>query len=190
MTDESQDEWLELEKQRVDGLERLLGEPDDRVYHALVPLQLGGTCDVLCFRKHVAGPAYVTSDLTGIGQPPNRLGTYELMICTRKDSDWAANVISRLGPYTLETVINPGETMDIGSAVPAGSAISAFLFTEPDVTENVFRVGEETASLLLCIGITSAELETCHREGSDKMIERLRNAAVFPFTDLNRKSVC
>jgi len=102
----------------------------------------------------------------------------------------AASVISRLGPYTLGTVINPGETMDIGSAVPAGSAITAFLFADTDLTENPFVVGAETASLLLCVGITPAELETCRREGVDQMIERLRTAAVFPFTDLKRESVC
>jgi len=48
----------------------------------------------------------------------------------------------------------------------------------------------QTASLLLCVGITPAELETCRREGVDQMIERLRTAAVFPFTDLKRESVC
>lgn len=171
-------------------MELLLGKPDDYVYHAVVPLELGGTCDVLCFRHYVAGLAYVTSDLTGIGQPGNRLGTYELMICTREESDWAAAAISRLGPYTLETVINPGETMDIGSAVPPGSTVSAFVFAGPDVAKNAFTVGDETASLLLCIGITSAELVVCRSEGADRMIERLRNSGVFPFTDLNRESLC
>jgi hypothetical protein len=120
MTDETQDDGSELWEQRVRGLEHLLGNSDDIVYHSPVPLLFGGTCDVLRFREHVAGLAYVTSDLTGIGQPPNCLGTYEL----------------------------------------------------------------------LCIGITSAELAACHEEGADKMIERLRIASVFPFTDLNRKSVC
>jgi hypothetical protein len=184
MTDESHDEWSELWKQRGTGLESLLGKPDDHVYHALIPLAIGGTCDVLRFRHCVPGVAYVTADLTGIGQPANRLGTYELMICTREESDWAASVISQLGPYTLESVINPGETRDIGSA------ISAFLFTEPDVARNRFMVGVETASLLLCIGITSEELAVCHSEGADEIIQRLRNAGAFPFTDLHRGSVC
>ena len=149
MPDESQDEWSVLWKQRVDGLEQLLGKADDRVYHALIPLQLGGSCDVLCFRGHVAGLAYVTSDLTGIGQPPNSTGTYELMICTRDESDWAADIISRLGAYTLENVITPGDTMDIGAAVPEGAIIAAFLFAEPDVAGNAFPVGNETAKSAL-----------------------------------------
>jgi hypothetical protein len=188
--DELRDDWSELAQQRGAQLEALLGDRDDQVYHALIPLQLGGTCDVLRYRHYVAGVAYVTSDLTGIGQPPNRLGTYELMICTREDSDWAAAVISQLGPYTLKTITNPGDTMDMGSVVPAGSTISALLFTEPDVTENEFRVGDEQASLLLCIGITSEELAACQREGADQLLRRLRDAGVFPYTELSRKSVC
>jgi hypothetical protein len=190
MAEEVQDEWTELWNQRAAGLQRLFGEADDRVYHALVPLQLGGSCDVRRYRKYVAGVTYVTSDLTGIGQPPNSTGSYELMICTRRDSDWAANVISRLGQYTLGNVIEPGETMDIDSAVPEGSTISAFLFAQPELVENVFRVGHETASVLLCVGITSRELQACHKEGSARIIDRLQGASVFPFTDLNRESVC
>jgi hypothetical protein len=95
-----------------------------------------------------------------------------------------------LGSYTLETVLNPGETMDIGPAVPADSTISAFLFTEPDITRNSFEVGDEAATLLLCIGITPAELAICQSEGAENILVRLRSARVFPFTDLNRESVC
>ena len=58
------------------------------------------------------------------------------------------------------------------------------------MTENAFAVGDESASLLLCIGITQAELQMRHKEGAGKMIERLRNANVFPFTDLERVSIC
>ena len=42
MPDESQDEWSVLWKQRVDGLEQLLGKADDQVYHALMPKPASG----------------------------------------------------------------------------------------------------------------------------------------------------
>jgi hypothetical protein len=61
-------------------------------------------------------------------QVQNDLGNYELMICHRDDEPWGANVISRLAYYTLEAKLNPGETMDIGSALPDDSTLAAFLF--------------------------------------------------------------
>jgi len=94
-------------------------------------------------------------------------------------------VISRLANYTLETPLNPGETMDIASAVPDGANIVAFLFQE----YGRFKVKGRTAGVLLCIGITSDELELC-RKGQGEMVERaLRDHAVYPFTDLYRGSV-
>ncbi len=181
------DKWWDV---RMAALQSILGPSEDMVFHAVQPLFLGGFADVVEFRKCVNGSAYVTSDLIGEnGQQPNVLGNYELMICTREKSDWAANVISRLAKYTLEAVLEPGQTMDIGTAVPAGSTVSAFMFSEPEVKQNKLNVNGVECGLLLCIGILPDELAACMSGRTEEVLSLLKQRAIFPFTDLKRASV-
>lgn len=96
-----------------------------------------------------------------------------------------ANVISRLAYYTLEAKLNPGDTMDIGSALPDDSTLAAFLF----FNFAAFKVRGRKAGLLLCVGITADELEACRAGKRVKVENALKAAKVYPFTDLYRKSV-
>jgi hypothetical protein len=161
------------------------------VYHATIPFELGGFADVLEFRQFLRGSVYVTADLTGpeSGQIPSSLGQYELMVCTREPADWAANLISRLAKYTAEAVLEPSQTMDIATAMPAGSTIAALLFVEPDLPKKEFYVQGERAGLLLCLGITGDELQACFASQVDTVLASLRARGVFPYTDLRRSSV-
>jgi suppressor of fused protein SUFU len=185
-----QDDGQELWNARQSGLESLLGKADDTMLHAVIPLYLGGNADVLRFRNYVKGVTYATCDLAGDeAQVESSIGSYELMMCTREDCDWAPNIISQLARYTLETPLNPGETMDIGPATPEGSTIAAFLFHEPDDCEQRFHVNDKECGLLLCLGITAAEQAACRSGGLERLVMKLRTAGIFPFTDLYRNSV-
>lgn len=184
---ESEDRWWNA---RMAALHAVLGPSEDMVFHALQPLYLGGFADVVEFRQHVPGSTYVTSDLIGeSGQLPSSLGNYELMICTREKSDWAANIICKLAKYTLEAVLEPGQTMDIGPAAPKGSTVAAFLFAEPEIKTPRLTVNGLESGLLLCVGILPDELAVCMKEGSTRILELLKDKKVFPYTDLNRTSV-
>ena len=129
MTEENgNDEWHQWWDARVAAIETILGRVDDTVGHALVPFDLGtdigGAADVIYFKNVIPGVVAVTSELIGRDdQVPNAIGNYELAICHRADEPWGANLISRLAYYTLEAKLNPGETMDLGSATADGSSI-------------------------------------------------------------------
>lgn len=118
-------------------------------------------------------------------QIPNDQGNYELMICERDDSDWGGSFISRLAQYTLEARLNPGETMDVGPALPDGSTLSAMLFLD----YARFNVLGRDCGLLLCLGITADELAACRNGRTPEVEAALKASAVYPFTDQNRKSV-
>lgn len=126
------DEWQKVWDARVTALAAILGKPADHVLHAVVPFQLGGSADVLPFPDYVPGMTYVTADLTGedTEQQPSGLGNYELMICTRQKLQKAADLISNLARYTTKAVLEPGETMDLGTYL-GDSTIRALLFTHP-----------------------------------------------------------
>jgi hypothetical protein len=188
--DDSEDDWELLWNARKGAIETVLGPASDRVYHATIPLDLGGSADVLEFPNYGDGVACVTADLVGeSGQRENSLGQYELMICTRRSTEWAPSLISRLAPYTLEVPLEPFETMDIAPAVPQPSSIVAFLFTEPSVASNSLSALGKRFGLLLCVGITAVELAECHAGRTATLLQALKDEGVFPFTDLERTDV-
>jgi len=184
------DEWKTRWDARVAALTPILGKPSDTVLHALLPFQLGGSADVLPFPDFVPGITYVTAELTGedVGQLPTSLGNYELMICARQEMNKAGELISNLARYTCDTELEPGETMAVGTFF-GDATIRALLFTNPREQPVHFEFLDQRYGLLLCIGITSEELEFSQVNGSEFLLPLLRKHGVFPYTTPDRKSV-
>jgi len=180
------DEWKKTWDARLAALESVLGPSEDNVLHATVPFDLGGQADVLTFRQQIAGRVAATCELLGEpSQKRNLQGTFELAIAHRDDDDWGPNVISRLARYTCDAVLEPGQTMDIGPAVPAKSTIAGFFF---DDYKRMKYQGED-AGVLLCIGLTADELAACLKGKRQMVYDALIAQKVFPYTDLFRPSV-
>jgi len=186
-SDDSADkEWQHRWGARQQALEEHFGPADDTVLHSPIPFDLDGSADVLVFREHNEGVVYITADLIGDDRSkPNRLGQYELMICTPGDEDWAAQLVSHLAIYTIEAVLEPYDTMDIGPALPQPTELSAFLYL-PYVTMDV---DGQQAAVMLCMGITSRELAYIQSHDVEQLIDALKAAGVYPMTDLARTSV-
>jgi Suppressor of fused protein (SUFU) len=175
---------------RMAAMEGVFGKSSEMVGHATIPfdlgVEMGGAADIVYFKNFVPGVLSVTSELIGRdNQVPNALGNYELAICHRDDEAWGPELISVLSYYTLDHAINPGETMDISSAAPAGSRIAALLFLELAR----FSVLERDAGVLLCIGISGDELAACHKSRAEQVEVALRKGGIYPFTDFGRDSV-
>ena len=81
--------------------------------------------------------------------------------------------------------LSPGETMDIGSVVPDGSAISSLLFSNSRDSQVLGRA----AGVLLCIGLTPDELLACQNGKRAEIESALRKNEVYPYTDHARASV-
>jgi hypothetical protein len=190
MPKQRENDWQQLWDARLAALEIVLGKSADRVLHGVIPFQfgyeVGGEADILFFHNHVDGVAYVTADLIGNeDQRQSEFGSYELMVCHRKENDWGPRTIGQLAHYTLDAVINRGDTMNLGPATPEGSCIEALLYDE----YATFDVLGERAGLMLCIGITSDELDECRQEGSASVLQKLKAADIYPFTDFDRVSM-
>lgn len=184
------DEWQRIWDARIAGLTPVLGKPADKVLHAVIPFQLGGSADVLPFPDFVSGISYVTAEMTGedVGQRPNSLGHYELMICARQELKKAGDLISMLARYTCDAVLEPGETMDLNTFF-GDSTIRALLFTHPAEHPVHFEFLGQCYGVLLCIGITAEELAFKQSNGSARLLQLLREHAVFPYTTPDRPSV-
>jgi hypothetical protein len=179
------DDWQQTWDARKAALQGVLGEADDTVFHAPVPFHLGGFADVLSFHKHIPGRVAATCELLGeASQKQNQLGSFELVVAHRDDNEWGPNLISKLARYTCDAKVEPGQTMDIGSAVPKGSTITGLFF----VDYSRFKYGGKDAGLLLCIGVTADELAACRKRKQQEVFEALNAAGVYPYTDLSRAS--
>jgi hypothetical protein len=51
---------------RLAALEVVIGQSDETVGHALIPFELGGAADVVCFSNCLPGRVAVTAGLIGI----------------------------------------------------------------------------------------------------------------------------
>jgi suppressor of fused protein SUFU len=154
-------------------------------------MEVGGSADVLIFKKFVRGFTYVTADLTGPLSSQKRsraLGNYELAICTRKNNTDAAALLARLAAFTLEMKFEPCETMDIGDALGT-KTITALLFTHLAEKPVHFAFLKKKYGLMLCIGITQQEVLFTQKHGTDALLELLKKEKVFPYTMPDRKSV-
>jgi hypothetical protein len=172
------------------ALVRLLGPHDPEVFRSSIPIEMGGAADVLQFRSFVQGIAYVTCEMAAqADQAPGLWERYELMMCTREDTLWAASAVGQLAALTFDQPFRPGGFLDIEGDVPEGSTVTAVLFDQPDLPPASLPPGETTFGILLCIGITSDEFEACQSQGPRAVLERLRARHIFPFTDLKRPSV-
>jgi hypothetical protein len=186
VNDNHDDDWQQTWDERLIALEHEFGPSDDKIITAMPPLYLGGGADVLTFKEHTDGIAYVTAGLIGDGgQEKTELGEYELVMCVRDENEWAPSLLSRLAPYTFDAAVNPGDTMDIATAMPKNSTIAALLF----VSYRKFKVSETDAGALLAMGITEAELTYCREHGCEDVLSKLKNTGIFPFTEPRRKSV-
>ena len=180
------EEWKQTWDARKAALESVLGPAEDTVLHAAIPFYLGGQADVLSFRTQIAGRVAATCELLGEpSQKRNVQGTFELAFAHRDDNAWGPNIISRLARYTCDAVLQPGQTMDIGAAVPAKSTIAGFFFD--DFKRMKFQGAK--AGVLLCIGLTADEVAACRRGKRQMVYDALIAQQVFPYTDLFRPSV-
>ena len=110
--------------------------------------------DVLIFKEHIVGAAlYVTSTTR----------PFELAICQRTDDDWPIGVLRELGQRCRWKTIQSGQVLD------------CFLFEH----YGTFHEGE----VLLAVGLTADERTMCVESGSSVVLERLRGAGIFPFTE-------
>lgn len=170
-----------------------LGPTDGKVLFSPIPLYVdpeNGMAESLTFREHVKGVAYCTCPLSMYPQQQRGpLGYYELMMCSRAPAAFMPQFIGSLARYTFSAVLAPGHTMDIGSAQPPGSTIRGLLCATPAIEPATFSCFGRTCTILVLVGITQAEMESCLEFGSDGVLLKLKSRGEFPFTTMNRKSI-
>jgi hypothetical protein len=115
-------------------------------------------------------------------QRPADFGRYEVMM-TCDDERWAYKILTNLARMSLESELGHGHTIDVGPLVGPKCAVQGL------VAEEFARVTIEGQGygFLYFHGVTRPELEFANEIGADELLERLREAGVYPRTSLHRR---
>ena len=197
-TPEDYEKHNELKQQ---WLKNLLGSMHDMVGHSIVPYAVGGAVDMYYFPQSEGGTAFATMELIepdGTGPRPSRIGTYELVAFTRhswsSEPGDAFNTIERrfcgifttLGRYSTAATLNPNETCELPED---NEPNRCFIFDHISKVGVEFQTASVRHGLLLCVEVHRSELDFARQAGSAALIERLRSAGHYPYSDLAREVV-
>jgi len=197
--------------QKKTGFEAVLGTMHDLVHHAFTPYAIGGSLDIYVFPNHITGTGFVSMELLlpdGSGPAPNRDGTYELIMFTKRKIDSEKSEITKSESSFDKMVLRcrtiMTSTANYGAASGQYAAVLNFLDTctfpmsEDDDCEYAycfyhkyadFSVGNRKHHLLLIMEIFESEQDYARQEGTEKLLEKLKAKGYYPYSDLDREPV-
>lgn len=191
---------------KKEALEKILGKMHDTVGHAFFAFQAGGPVDMYYFPKAIAGTAFVTMELIepdGSGPIPNRLGTYELIAFTKhkieekddnktgafnKIEERICHIFTMVGNNSFQRKVEPGDTGEIPYE-NEGKENICVVFDEYKKKGVDFKINNKKHGLLLFIEVFRQEMVYAIEEGSDKLLEKLKEKGYYPYSDLDREPV-
>lgn len=191
-------------EQKVAALEQVLGKMHDTVGHSIIPFALGGSVDMYYFLYHIPGTGFATMELldaNGTGPQPNKLGTYELVAFAKQPYNKSEEkgtlfdlmeeriyrILTNIGNYSFKAVLNPNDTCEIPGDDTEESKY--LIFDEYRPGEKKFKIGEKDHHLLLCMEVFKNEMEFARAKGGSVLIEKLKMAGYYPYSDLDRLPV-
>ena len=198
----SEAEWQKCYQEKRAGLEVLFGPMHERDEDSDISgLQF--------FPQSRAGTAISSMDLIlpdGTGPVPSEaLGTYELVAFTRHRPPEDGNARSRFwgsldriadammsaAMVACDEVLEPGDLAEI--PLEDSEQTVSFLLEACDASitgrELPFMIGKERHGLMLLVEVFPSELVFADENGNAALIEKLREAGHYPFSDLERSPV-
>lgn len=195
------DEWYERKSVLM---EKTLGREHDIVMHAIIPYAIGGGLDLYYYPNGIPGTAIATkelSDIPGEGSKNDAFNAYELVMFTRYpiDLDSAKDkstefgrvhaninaILNTIAPYSSQAKLNPNETCEFPKDMPHVGG--KYLIFDNYGSHSDPVIG--TFGLLALIEIFPAEMKHARKHGGASLIQRLKDAGHYPYSDMNRKTV-
>jgi hypothetical protein len=192
--------WYE-QKQAV--MERLMGKQHDIVMHAIFPYAIGGGLDLYYYPNGIPGTGVATmevSELPDQGSSNAVYSCYELVMFTRHplDLDQAKqpetafgkahsninSVLNCVAPFSATAKLNGNDTCEFPAEMEklAGKCLIFHNYGPHDNQQRGFGV-------LAVIEIFRSEMDFARKEGGEKLIQLLKDAGHFPYSDLDRQPV-
>ena len=197
-----EEEWYD---KKSEIMEALLGKEHDMVMHALIPYEIGGALDLYYYPNGIKGTAIATKELSFVCResPANSsYDSYEFVMFTEEKLNLDSaddentgfgkahtNISSVLNPvaqYSEQAILNPRETCEFPVDMEEiGGKCLIFDCYEPDgpVTN------EQNFGLMLIIEVFRDEMEYAMNHDGESLLRKLKEAGVYPYSNLNREPV-
>lgn len=191
--------------QKTSFMVGLLGQEHDMVMHAIIPYAVGGGLDLYYFPHGIEGVGIATKELSEnpeVGSRNDIFEQYEMVMFTRLtlDLDQAKNdttafgkahsninsVLNVIAQYSAQATLNPNETCEfpvemenvggkcfIFDAYPSESAAEA---------PSLFGV-------MTIIEIFRSEMNFARENSGADLLQKLKEAGHYPYSDLDREPV-
>ena len=189
-------------------METALGKEHDMVVHAIISYEMGGALHSYLYPNGIAGTGLATKQLArlenddtnelyeGNGPSNTSYDSFEFVIFTREDivskelSDDPDDrffqmraLLNCFAPYAEQVQLNKYETIGIPEDWDAMAGSNVILDTyKPEFFNKDF-------GLMLIMEIFPSELEYKTKNGGDALIDLLKQADHYPYSDLNRNPV-
>lgn len=204
------DESIYQDKMRL--FERELGPGHQTMIAALIGWDLGGPVDLWIFPNHNSGTIFTTMQMVMPGptsQQKNKLGKYELAAATRhkpdppmpkgaglseSESSYEAmsleirTLLSGAARYSEHIALQPLETAEVQGDSP-NDPNTCLIFDTLLGPEARMSIDNEGFSVLLIIRVHPSELDHAREHGTQSLIDELKAAGAYPFSDLDRVPV-
>ena len=185
-------------------MEMLLGREHDMVMHAIIPYAIGGGLDLYYYPHSIPGTAIATKELSELpdqGSANRVFSCYELAMFTRyelnldhaKDKSTPFGrahsninrILNRLAPYSAAATLNPNETCEFPAEMEhvGGKCLIFDAYGSPS-SEQTRGFG-----VLAVIEIHRTEMDLARSAGGSALIQRLKAAGHYPYSDLDRDPV-
>jgi len=128
---------------------------------------------------------YVTCELACYcNQRPSPVGPFEILV-TANDQGWAQTILSALGRLSFDDELDQGHSVNVGRIVGPATSLQGVIFERFSTT----KIGNRHYSILRAIGVTRPEMEWCLRFSPVALVKRLKQAGLYPNSDVRRGSV-
>ncbi len=203
----SDEELAEMEawdKEKSAQMESVLGKEHDMVMHALIPYGIGGSLDLYYYASGVAGTGIATKELSekpGEGSKNDVYPCYELVMFTKLPidldlvqvegsafgtiHDTIRRVLNMIARYSAQAKLNPRETCEFPADMEkVGGKCLIFDAYEPSGERKEAEFG-----VMLVMEVHRSEMEWARANGGAKLIEKLKEAGHYPYSDMERDAV-
>jgi hypothetical protein len=195
------EEWY-FHKSRL--MDEMLGPQHNVVMHAIFPCCVGGGLDLYYYGSGIPGTAVATKELSELpnqGLSNKEFSCYELVIFTRhpldlsqaKDKNTAFgrahsninSILNSIARFSATATLKPGETCEFPADFDElGGKCLMFdsCGSRSDDTVRCF-------GLLTIIELFRSEMDFARAQGAPALIEKLKAAGHYPYSDLDREPV-
>jgi hypothetical protein len=191
-------------EQKSKLMEAVLGREHNMVMHAIVPYALGGGLDLYYYPHSIPGTAIATkelSELPGQGSTNRVYSCYELAMFTRHplNLDHAQDdstpfgqahaninsILNCIAPYSASATLNPNETCEFPAEMEyVGGKCLIF---DAYGCSNSSQVND--FGILAVIEIHRSEMDFARSAGGCELLQKLKAAGHYPYSDLDRDPV-